>query len=176
LKFSSLSIPGPLVVELEQFTDSRGTFARSFCAKEFADAGIHFEAVQENLSISRRAGTVRGMHFQDFPNPEPKLVRCICGRIQDLVLDLRRDGPSFGRWLSIELSANNGKALYVPTGFAHGFQALEDESAVHYTMAEYYDASLQLGIRWDDPAFNILWPLPVTEISDRDASFPDYEI
>lgn len=174
MKFTPLEIPDVLLVELEWREDERGGFSRSFCEREFREIGIPFSVAQCNLSRNRIAGTVRGMHYQDKPAPELKLVACVSGRIFDVAIDLRPDSPTYCRWLGIELSVDNGRALFVPAGFAHGFQTLTNEATVSYTMSEFYQPSLQRGVRWDDPAFGIRWPLDVRSISGRDTAYPDF--
>ena len=174
MRFRSLAIAGLHLVEMEWRNDERGGFTRAFCAREFSGQGIAFDAVQANISRNRDAGTGRGMHYQDLRAPEAKMVRCVASQIFDVVLDLRKGSPTFGRWEGIELPAAAGNALYVPAGVAHGFQALVSNCDVHYTMGAFYQAEMQRGVRWNDPAFAIRWPLEVTAISERDAAFADY--
>jgi len=174
MKFTPLQLQGLLLVHLDWLEDERGGFARTFCQREFAAQGIAFDGVQANISCNKLEGTVRGMHYQDAAAPEQKLVRCISGRILDVALDLRPQSPTFGEWESVELSAADGVGIYIPPGFAHGFQTLQAEALVHYTMGGFYEPRLQRGIRWNDPAFSIRWPIPIAAISARDASFPDY--
>lgn len=174
MKFSATKIPGVVVVEAEPIGDSRGFFARSFCAREFAAAGLELTVVQTNLSHNARRGTLRGMHYQAEPKPEPKLVACIRGAIFDVAIDLRAESPSFRDWVGAELTDSNGKALFVPPGCAHGFLTLADETQVSYLMGEFYDPDLAKGVRWDDPAFGVEWPGEPTVISDRDAGYPDF--
>ena len=172
MKFVATPLAGAVVVELEPAHDARGFFARTFCRDEFRAAGLPGEFVQTSLSYNARRGTLRGMHFQAAPQEEPKLVRCGRGAIFDIVVDLRRDSPTHRRWFGIELSAENRRALYVPPGFAHGFQTLADDSEVLYAMAVAYVAELARGVRWNDPAFAIAWPLPNPIVSERDRGFP----
>lgn len=174
MKFSATKIPGVVVVEAEPIGDSRGFFARSFCAREFAAAGLELTVAQTNLSHNARRGTLRGMHYQAEPIPEPKLVACIRGAIFDVAIDLRAESPSFRDWVGAELTDSNGKALFVPPGCAHGFLTLADETQVSYLMGEFYDPDLARGVRWDDPAFGVEWPGEPTVISDRDAGYPDF--
>ena len=175
MTFEETSIPGVWMVDLERREDPRGFFARTFCENEFADRGLLTRFVQCNLSSNLRRGTLRGMHWQNEPNPEVKLVRCIRGAVYDVVIDLRRDSPAYCKWIGVELSAANGRALYIPAGIAHGFQTLEDDTDLYYHMGEFYDASLAAGVRWNDPAFGIAWPLGNPVLSDKDAAYPDYQ-
>ncbi|HEY6779383.1 MAG TPA: dTDP-4-dehydrorhamnose 3,5-epimerase, partial [Thermoleophilaceae bacterium] len=157
--------------------DSRGFFARTFDRREWQAHGLDPAVVQCNLSYNARAGTLRGMHFQAAPHGEPKLVRCTRGAIYDVVVDLRPDSPTLGRWFGIELTAANGRALYVPVDFAHGFQTLADETEVLYMMGHEYVPEASRGVRWNDPAFGIDWPEPPSgtrTISARDAGYPDH--
>ena len=165
---------GLFVLDLDQHSDERGYFARTFCAQEFAAAGLPTQFVQCNVSVNDRKGTLRGMHFQRAPSPEGKLVTCTRGRIYDVVIDIRRDSPTFCKWAGFELSEKNKTLLYIPPGFAHGFQTLEDQTDVFYQMTEFYRPELADGVRWDDPAFAISWPLPVSTISEKDRSLPDF--
>jgi dTDP-4-dehydrorhamnose 3,5-epimerase len=165
---------GVVVIELERHEDERGFFARSFCADEFAAHGLSACVAQCNISFNRRRGTVRGLHFQRPPRAEAKLVRCTAGAIYDVAVDLRSASPTFCRYVGVELTARNRRMLYVPPGFAHGFQTLADESEVFYQMSEPFTAEAADGVRWNDPAFAIAWPLDVQVISERDRSFPDF--
>lgn len=174
MKFSATKIPGVMVIDAEPIGDERGFFARSFCAREFAAAGLELTVAQTNLSHNARRGTLRGMHYQAEPKPEPKLVACIRGAIFDVAIDLRAESPSFRDWVGAELTDSNGKALFVPPGCAHGFLTLADETQVSYLMGELYDPDLARGVRWDDPAFGVEWPGEPTVISDRDAGYPDF--
>jgi len=174
VKFSPTELPGVVIVDLDRLEDERGFFARSWCAGEFAEHGLSPLLSQCNVSFNTRRGTLRGMHFQREPWSEAKLVRCTRGRIYDVALDLRRDSPSFRRWVSIELSEENRRMLYIPEGCAHGFQTLEDASEVFYQMTNRYNAESAAGVRWNDPAFGIEWPLPDPILSPRDAGYPDF--
>jgi dTDP-4-dehydrorhamnose 3,5-epimerase len=175
MRFTPLSLPGAVLVQLEPVRDERGLFARSFCANEFAAAGLPVAWPQMNISVNDRAGTLRGMHFQHAPHEEPKLVRCVRGAIHDVIIDLRPDSATRGQHVSIRLDAMNGDALYVPPGFAHGFQTLLDDSEVLYLMGTVFAPSAQAGVRWNDPTFGIVWPMPVSVISGRDANYPDFQ-
>jgi dTDP-4-dehydrorhamnose 3,5-epimerase len=172
--FERLKLSGACAVRLERFEDHRGFFARSWCQREFAEHGLTARLVQCNISFTRARGTIRGMHYQVPPREEAKLVRCTAGAIYDVIIDLRPDSPTFRQWIGIELTAANRVMLHVPEGFAHGFQTLEDDTEVFYQMSEYYEPELARGVRWDDPAFGMRWPIPDPILSDRDRSFPDY--
>lgn len=172
MKFTETDIDGVFVIDLERLGDERGWFARSFCVDEFAGAGIDFNIVQENLSFNSEAGTLRGMHYQRGPHEEAKVVRCIRGAIFDVAVDLRPDSPSFRSWFGVELAGDSGRSLFVPAGCAHGFQTLTDDVEVHYLMSARYHPEAAAGVRYDDPAFGIEWPLPVSSVSERDRSWP----
>lgn len=163
-----------MVVEPERLADERGFFARTFCAREFAAHGLDSRLVQCSLSFNPRRGTLRGMHYQEGPHGEGKLVRCTRGRIHDVALDLRRDSATFRHHVAVELSAENRLALYLPPGVAHGFLTLEDDCEVAYQMSEFFDPAAGRGVRFDDPAFGIAWPAPVELVSARDRSYPDF--
>jgi dTDP-4-dehydrorhamnose 3,5-epimerase len=172
--FQSTTLPDAMVVELERREDERGFFARSFCQREFEAQGLEPCVAQCNVSFNRRRGTLRGMHWQAAPDGEAKLVRVTRGAIWDVIVDLRPDSPACCRWFGAELNAENRRALYIPQGFAHGFQTLVDDVEVFYQMSTVYVPEAQRGARWDDPAFGINWPIRPPFLSDRDASYPDY--
>lgn len=172
--FHPLEIAGAYLIEPERQADRRGFFARTYCRHELIDRGLEPTIVQCNISVNRLKGTVRGMHFQAAPHEETKLVRCTAGAIHDVLLDLRPDSPTFKRHVAVELNRENRLSLYIPAGIAHGFQSLEDDTEVFYQMSELYQPSAARGVRWNDPAFAILWPLPVAVIADRDLAFPDF--
>lgn len=167
-------LDGPVLVEPEPFVDGRGTFARLWCRNEFAAAGLVAEIVQANLSVNPAAGTLRGLHWQAPPHGESKLVHCMRGRIFDVVVDLRPGSPAFGRWAAVELGAPDTRLLWVPEGFAHGFQTLVDDVEVAYHVSAFYVPGAARGLRWDDPALAIPWPLPVSRISEADRRWPDF--
>jgi dTDP-4-dehydrorhamnose 3,5-epimerase len=171
---SSTALPGVHLIDLEKFEDERGTFARVWCAREFAAHGLDTRLAQASLSANRRRGTLRGLHFQRPPYTEVKVVRCIRGSVYDVALDLRRSSPTYRQHVGVELSAGNGRALYLPEGCAHGFQTLEDDSEIFYQMSTSYEPSAGTGVRWNDPAFGISWPLPVTAMAPKDQAWPDY--
>jgi dTDP-4-dehydrorhamnose 3,5-epimerase len=173
--FEQTRLSGAFFVDVERREDSRGFFARTWCANEFADHGLTTEVVQANVSFNPRQGTLRGMHFQRAPHAETKLVRCTRGAIYDVVVDLRRDSDTYKEWVGVELSADNRRALFVPEGFAHGYQTLVPDAEVFYQVSEYYTPGAEGGVRWDDPAFGIEWPDPDNAfLSDKDRSWPDF--
>lgn len=174
MKFVETALPGAFVIELEPIRDERGFFARSFCRDAFMQRGLNPDCVQCNISFNRLRGSVRGMHYQAAPHAEAKLVRCTAGRIHDVIIDLRPESSSYLRHLSVELDAETRRMLYVPEGFAHGFQTLTNNAEVFYQMAAAYVPEAARGVRFDDPAIGIEWPLPVAAISPKDAAYPDY--
>ena len=174
MKFTPTELAGATVIDLERREDARGWFARVYCEREFAQAGLPVRVAQTNMSLTRRKGTVRGMHFQVAPYAEDKLVRCVQGAIWDAIVDLRPDSPTYCRWIGVELSEANGRMLLVPKGFAHGFVTLTDDCAVTYQVSEFYTPTAERGLRHDDPAFGIAWPVPVVDMSDKDRTWPDY--
>lgn len=174
--FKDTTISGAVLVEMEEMVDERGFFARSFCRKEFEAHGLNPNVAQCNVSFNKTKGTLRGMHSQKPGHEEDKLVRCTRGAIHDVIIDLRPDSTSFLEHVAAELSAENRTALYVPKGVYHGFLTLTDDAEVFYQMSEFYVPGVDLGVRFDDPAFGIDWPGEVTVISDKDASYPDYVV
>jgi dTDP-4-dehydrorhamnose 3,5-epimerase len=172
--FEETKIAGIFKIQLEPVSDDRGFFARSWCRKEFETRGLNPHLAQCSLSFSKRKGTLRGMHYQLAPHAETKLIRCTRGSIFDIALDLRPASPTFKEWTSAILTAENHHMLYVPEGCAHGFLTLEDDCEVFYQMSEFYHPESAGGVRWDDPAFGIVWPVEVKAISSRDASYPDF--
>ena len=170
--FTGTALAGAFIVDIEPREDARGYFARSFCREEFARHGLPTDVAQCNVSFNRRKGTLRGMHYQIRPKAEAKLVRCTRGAVHDVIVDLREGSPTWGRWVAVELSEGNSRMLYVPEGFAHGFQSLVDDAEVFYQMFEEYSADHARGVRWDDPALGIDWPLPDPIVSERDRTFP----
>lgn len=174
MRFISTTIAGTYLIEPELISDARGSFARSFCQNEFTNAGLNPNLVQCSISFNKQRGTLRGMHYQEAPFAEAKLVRCTQGAIYDAIIDLRKDSMSFGKWYGIELTSKNRKALYVPEGCAHGFLTLQDNTEVFYQMSEFYHPEWARGIRYNDPAFSVDWPANIVQISDRDAQYPDY--
>jgi dTDP-4-dehydrorhamnose 3,5-epimerase len=174
LIFSETDLRGAFIVEPERIEDERGFFARSWCETEFREHGLNPHLVQCNISFNRRKGTLRGMHYQVAPHEEAKLVRCTMGAVYDVILDLRPDSPTFRRWTAVELNAVNRRMLYVPEGFAHGFQTLTDDTELFYQMSVAHVGGAARGVRWDDPAFGIRWPPPPRIISARDLQFGDF--
>jgi dTDP-4-dehydrorhamnose 3,5-epimerase len=172
VRFTTTPLAGVQLIDLERMVDDRGSFARSFCAQEFADHGLETTVAQCNVSVTNQAGTLRGMHYQVSPAMEAKLVRCSRGVIYDVVVDLRPGSATLLHHFAVELSAATGRGLYVPPGFAHGFQTLSDDVEVLYQMSTFYAPELQRGLRYDDPVLAIDWPRPITQIAARDASWP----
>ena len=172
MKFSETDIGGAKAIDPDPHQDDRGRFMRVWCSREFAEHGVNFVPVQANMGFSLRKGTIRGMHFQTEPALEAKLVCCTRGAMFDVVLDLRPASPSYGKWYAAELSAENGRALYLPEGCAHGYQTLEDGTEMHYMASGFYTPGAARGVRFDDPAFGIQWPLLATAVSKQDRSWP----
>jgi dTDP-4-dehydrorhamnose 3,5-epimerase len=172
--FDETILKGAFVIEPERQEDERGFFARTFCQKEFEAHGLHPRLVQCSISFNRTKGTLRGMHHQVAPYQEVKLVRCTTGTVFDAIIDLRPDSTTFRQWVAVELSADNRRMLYIPEGFAHGFQTLENHSEVFYQISEFFHPECARGTRWDDPAFGIEWPDDERIISDKDREYPDF--
>jgi len=175
MKFIETKIKGVFIVELEKREDARGFFARSFDVNEFKEKGLKETIVQVNASFSLKKGTLRGMHFQNAPFAETKYIRCTKGALYDVVIDLRPDSETYKQWFGIELTDDNHRYLYVPQGFAHGFITLKDDTEVLYLVSEFYTPKAEGGVRYNDPAFNIQWPIPISEISDKDKIWPDFK-
>jgi dTDP-4-dehydrorhamnose 3,5-epimerase len=173
--FHETPLSGAFVIELERRDDERGFFARAFCENEFAQHGLPIRFPQSNLSYNRRAGTLRGMHYQAAPYGESKLVRCVAGSIYDVIIDLRASSASKLKWFGVELSGDNGKALFVPKGFAHGYITLTDDVQIYYQMGEMYRPEGARGVRYDDPIFAIEWPRSPVSISERDATYASFD-
>jgi dTDP-4-dehydrorhamnose 3,5-epimerase len=171
MRFTETTIKGAWVINPDPHADDRGRFMRAWCTKEFADHGINFLPVQANMGFSISKGTVRGMHYQEAPALEAKLVRCTRGAIYDVLIDLRPGYPTYGKWYGVELSAENGRMLYVPELCAHGCQTLEENTEIYYMASAFYTPGTVRGVRFDDPAFGILWPLPVTVVSEQDSNW-----
>ena len=172
--FKPLPISGAYVIEIERFEDKRGFFARAWSDKEFEEKGLFGKFVESNISFSRHKGTLRGMHFQASPFEQVKLVRCTAGAIYDVIIDLRKDSPTYKHYAGVELSAENELMLYVPGEFAHGFQTLKPNTEVFYMVSKYYAPESAGGIRWDDPAIGIQWPEDQRTILERDLAYPDF--
>jgi dTDP-4-dehydrorhamnose 3,5-epimerase len=173
--FTETKLKGAFIVEIERKEDFRGFFARTFCQHEFANHGLKTQFVQSSISYNERKGTLRGMHFQSAPMQETKLIRCTRGSVFDVIIDLRPASPTYKLHLTVELKAETGKALYIPEGFAHGFQTLEDGSELLYQMTEFFAPDLARGVRWNDPAFGIRWPETNNPIIlDRDRNYASF--
>ena len=175
--FKGTHLKGAYIIELERIEDNRGFFARAWCKREFEAHGLNSRLVQCNLSFNKRRGTLRGMHYQVAPHEEEKLVRCTRGAIFDVIIDLRRESPTYLEWIGVELTAENRKMLYVPEKFAHGYQTLEEKTEVVYQVSQFYSPESERGVRWNDPTFAIEWPeAGNTKISEKDKSWSDYVI
>jgi len=175
MRFEPLAIDGAALVRIEPNRDARGFFARAFCVDEFSAAGLPTQLVQASVSYNERAATVRGMHFQWPPSQEGKLVRCIRGRLYDVLLDLRPRSATYLQHLAVTLDEDNHDAVFIPPGIAHGFQTLLPRTEIWYQMTDSYVPELAAGVRWNDPAFAIRWPMPESVISERDARYPDFD-
>jgi dTDP-4-dehydrorhamnose 3,5-epimerase len=175
MHFTETAVAGAWIIDPSPHRDDRGRFMRAWCAREFEEHGIHFLPVQANMGFSVSRGTIRGMHFQVAPALEAKLVRCTRGAAFDVAVDLRSDSSSYGQWSGVELSAENGRMLYVPEHCAHGFQSLEDSTEVLYMTSAFYTREAVRGVRFDDPAFGIQWPLTATAVSEQDRNWPMFE-
>jgi dTDP-4-dehydrorhamnose 3,5-epimerase len=174
MRFTETILPGAVIVDVDTFVDERGFFARSWCTREFEQRGLNPCLVQCNISGNTAMGTLRGMHYQAAPYAEAKLVRCTRGAVYDVIIDLRETSATYLQHVGVELSAENHRALFIPEGFAHGFLTLTDDSEVFYQMSAFYEPAAARGVRWNDPAFAISWPLPVAVISRRDQDYPDF--
>ena len=175
MRFCATRLQDVRLIEIDPVSDQRGYFARTFCMQEFSEAGLATEYVQHSSSHTLLPGTVRGMHFQRAPHEEVKVVRCLAGAIHDVLIDLRPSSTTYMQWEAFELSAHNSRQLYIPEGVAHGFQTLDPATTVGYMMTVFHAPAAAAGIRHDDPAFGIRWPLPVSVISERDQSWPDFD-
>ena len=173
--FTPARIPEVWVVDPEPHEDIRGTFVRTWCRREFAAHGLPSDLVQCSASRTYRKGTIRGLHWQAPPHWEDKVVRCVRGTVWDVAVDLRPDSPTYLEYVGVELSEENGRAMVIPKGFAHGFQTLTDHTEVHYQMSTFYEPASARGARWNDPAFGIAWPLPDPILHPRDATYPDFD-
>lgn len=172
MKFKKTKIEGLCIIEPELKIDERGYFARIFCKEEFAKIGIDFNIVQINRSLTKKKGTIRGMHFQKEPKAEDKIVVCVKGAIYDVAVDLRKNSKTFGQWVAEELTEENKKMFLIPKGFAHGFQTLTDNTEILYFMSEFYAPEYASGVRWNDPFFNIKWPIRNPILSEKDKNWP----
>jgi dTDP-4-dehydrorhamnose 3,5-epimerase len=172
--FTETKLKGAFILEIKKMEDERGFFGRSWCARELEEHGLNANARQANVSYNKVKGTLRGMHFQRAPHQETKLVRCTKGAICDVIIDLRPASPTYKQWIGVELTADNYKMLYVPEDFAHGFITLEDDTEVTYQVTQFYTPGAEGGIRWNDPTFNIEWPIAPTVVSGKDAVWADF--
>ena len=177
MKFSETIIKGAFLVDIERREDERGFFARVWCAEELAAAGIDPSVAQVNMSFNGKTGTLRGLHFQHGEHAEGKFIRCIRGSLYDVIVDIREESPTYGKWFGVELNSSNKMALYAPPGCAHGFQTLEDGTEILYMSSSPYHGAAEGGIRWDDPAFGIKWPAAEARIiSAKDLEWPDFQL
>jgi dTDP-4-dehydrorhamnose 3,5-epimerase len=172
MKFTPIPLSGAFVIDIEPHGDERGQFARTFCTREFEARGLETAVAQCSMSWNARRGTLRGVHYQQPPHDEAKLVRVVAGAIFDVAVDVRPDSPTRGKWFGVELTAANARSFYLPRGFAHGFLTLEDASVVHYQMSSVYEPTASHGFRFDDPDVGIAWPFPPVVVSDRDLNLP----
>lgn len=172
--FHETTLKDAMLIDLERRGDDRGFFARTYCQKEFSAKGLDVNYTQQNTSSSVYKGTLRGMHFQKAPHGETKLIRCLKGAIVDIIIDIRPDSPTYMKWEAFELNDENKRMLYVPKGFAHGFQTVSDHVEVTYLVDGFYEPKAEGGVRWNDPAIGIQWPLEPTVMSDKDKSWPDF--
>ena len=175
MKFTPTKLKGAYIIDIEKREDERGFFARTFCANEFSEYDLENKFVQANMSFNYKKGTLRGMHFQKAPYGEDKLVRCTKGSLYDVIIDLRPGSETFKQWIGVELTEENRRALFVPKGFAHGFITLEDNTEINYLVTQFYTPAADSGVRYNDPAFNIAWPVKVTSVSEKDKNHPDFE-
>ncbi|MDH3599760.1 MAG: dTDP-4-dehydrorhamnose 3,5-epimerase [Candidatus Tectomicrobia bacterium] len=175
MHFSPTALPDAYIIDLQPHQDERGFFARAWCQQEFAKYGLSTQLAQCNMALSHRAGTLRGMHYQISPHEESKLVRCTKGALYDVIIDLRLHSVTYLQWIGVELTANNYRMLYVPEGFAHGYQTLCDETEVFYQVSQCYQPGAEQAVRWNDPAFSIEWPETNDRtMSDKDRNWPDF--
>jgi dTDP-4-dehydrorhamnose 3,5-epimerase len=172
MKFTALPLSGAYLVDLEPLADERGFFARSYCADEFAARGLGPLLRQCSVSYNALKGTLRGLHYQDFPHQEHKLVRCTAGAVFDVIVDIRAGSPTYRHWFAVELTGGNRRSLFIPPGFAHGFMSLTDNTEVYYMISVAHAPVFSRGLRWSDPAFGIEWPMPPSVISSRDGAHP----
>lgn len=172
--FKETELKGAYIIESEPLKDERGYFARTYCQNDFRQNGLELTIAQCDVSYNRQKGTLRGLHYQSAPHEEAKLVSCTRGAMYDVIVDIREQSPTYCRWLAVELTEQNHKMLYIPKGFAHGFQTLADDTRVYYQMSEYYHPELARGIRWNDSAFSIKWPVKISIMAAKDHQFPDF--
>jgi dTDP-4-dehydrorhamnose 3,5-epimerase len=173
--FTPTDIAGAYIIDIDRLEDDRGFFARSYCRREFEEHDLNPNLVQCNISFNRFKGTLRGLHSQKQPHQEAKVMRCTRGALYDVILDLRPDSPTWLKHVAVELTTDNHRMLYAPEGVFHGFLTLEDDTEIFYQMSEYYVPKVDMGVRWNDPAFGIAWPMEPAVISDRDRTYPDFD-
>ena len=173
--FTETDLKGAYIIDVNKIVDERGYFGRTFCKKEFENNGLEPNIAQANMSFNHKKGTLRGMHYQVSPYEETKLVKCTSGAIFDVIVDLRKDSPTYLKWTGVELSEENNRMLYVPRDFAHGFITLTDNTAIQYLVSEFYAPGSEKGIKWDDPKFNIKWPIDIAVISEKDNAHPYFK-
>jgi dTDP-4-dehydrorhamnose 3,5-epimerase len=176
VRFIETKLSGAFVIEPERKVDERGFFARAFCQEEFCSRGLETQFVQCSISFNTKRGTLRGMHYQEDPHAETKVVRCTMGAIYDVIIDVRRGSPTYQAWIAVELSAKNRTMLYIPKGFAHGFQTLEVDTEIFYQISDFYHPECARGLRWNDPAFGVIWPIADVTMSGRDRNYPDFSV
>ena len=176
MEFTETKLKGAFLVRLKKIEDNRGFFARGWCQEEFKAYGLNPNMLQLNVGFSPKKGTLRGMHYQEAPHAEAKFVRCTRGAIYDVIIDLRRDSPTHGQWFGAELTADSGTMLYAPEGFAHGYQTLTDDADMYYMTTAMFARDSAKGVCYNDPAFGIQWPLPISVISDPDQKWPEYQL
>lgn len=174
MNFTETKLKDAFIIEIKRIEDERGFFARGWCQDEFKAHNLNPSIVQLNIGFSNKRGTLRGMHFQKAPWEEAKLVRCTKGAIYDVIIDLRRDSPTHRQWIGVELTEENRRMLYAPEGFAHGYQTLTDNTEIYYQTTQFYAPEFAIGVRFDDPAFNVMWPVPIEVISDQDRNWSIY--
>ena len=175
MKFTQTVLAGAYIIDIEPAQDERGFFARSWCRREFERHGLNPDIAQCNISFNKKRGTLRGLHYQVEPYEETKIVRCTSGAIYDVIVDLRPKSSTFKKWIAVELTTENWRMLYIPSGVAHGFQTLVDDTEISYQISEFYHSDSSRGVRWDDPAFGIKWPSADRVISEKDRQYPDFE-
>ena len=176
MKFTETYLKGAFVIELNPIRDERGFFARSWCKREMEEHGLNTNIVQANVSFTEKKGTLRGIHYQIDPYQETKLFRCTGGALFDVIVDLRKESPTYLKWFGVELTAENNKMVYVPENFGHAYLILQDGTTASYMVTQFYTPGAEAGIRWNDPAIKIDWPLSPTIISEKDQNFPDLDI
>jgi dTDP-4-dehydrorhamnose 3,5-epimerase len=176
MEFKPTKLQGAFLVSIRKIVDNRGFFGRAWCKDELGQHGLNPNMLQLNTALSHKKGTIRGMHYQEAPHAEAKFIRCTRGAIYDVIVDLRKDSPTFSQWVGVELTADNGDMLYAPEGFAHGYQTLEDDTEMYYLTTAAYAPSSARGLRFDDPKLAIDWPLPLSVISEADQKWPDFPV